>query len=288
VSTDLESEYKGRHVAVLNELSLSSPKISDFFARTIRHIAAELGDRGLTHRFYLGNTALGDEPPDRPTNKAFWDAFVQNQICGVIHITGVLSQVWTRQFEAAKIPIVGSGHGVNQVFTDNDAILTQGVDYLKRKGCRDIAVFWYSDMDDFSEAKMAVFDDEQLDVVQDVYTCGLNSGRLPSIQAVFPEIWMDPETRPDGVVIADELFLDEFFSVLGPLQISVPDQLQVITHRNAGHERDGDTKLPCLVLDPIENAEVIVDMLIRRLDDPATVQPSIGIQPKLMELTTTH
>lgn len=278
---------KNQHIAILNELDLSSTRgVSGFFMACIRKVAQQLEKEGYPFRFYFGHTPAGTTPPPRPTCPAFWEAYDRNSISGVIAITTWLNPEWTKLFDERMIPIVDSPAGTysGELYDD---MLRQGMEYLIGRGCQKIAVFRYAQLHSPSEA---LADKERLrrrfpefaPMIHDIYYCSFNEGPF-SPETVFSEIWAYPDLRPDGLVVLDDMIFMELMGAFSKLNVSVPDELKVVTHQNRGVNNFNFFPVACLVVDPDEIAEGMSSLMMERLRNFGTAPTTPVIRAVLEE-----
>lgn len=277
-----------KHIAILNELNLSAPKVSGFFMKVINCVAEHFEEHGYSHRFYLGNTTPGASPPPRPTCREFWDAFEQKSISAVLAITSWLNPEWTALFEKEQIPIVGNAsRSVNSVSFDHKDMICQGGQYLVREGCQKIMIFSYSDSSDRTtyeqnrERVLGVSQDWGA-LIRDICVCGF-SDRSNSIQQLFLDAWRDTENRPDGILVTDEVLFDELVNMMFSLEVKVPEELKVVTHQNLGITNFEFMPIASLVVNPEEFAKTLAQLTIELVENPEKEVPQITTKARLVE-----
>jgi LacI family transcriptional regulator len=164
---------------------------------------------------------------------------------------------------------------------DYPGMLRLGVETLISKGCRKLAMVgwgyrWVGDageMDDFRKTVEAHGLDFRPDWVQTSMAPAKGSGWED-----LREVWRASRTRPDGLLIADDMLLPDVDLAIRELGLRVPDQLQVVlaTSRDLPHQAS-------FPLTRIENdmddfgdkmVEILFDLMAGR--QPATRQFVVG------------
>ncbi len=293
VGNFLKSVKATRHIAIYSELELSSPNETYFFL----HVAERLGElcakAELTSQLYVGQASPRQQHRQQTSCPLFLRELRAGQIGGVLVLNHRPNAPWLETAQAMAVPVVGlkSGHHVRTDYAD---MAHQGVEALATQGSKRVGLLnWgcgapdQSVRDAFNKAIETA----------GVRTCSqwlLDTVKPATPNAVaqaFHTLWRDHRSRPDGLVVLDDILFDELSCVMMHRSVRIPEDIQIATHVNKGRDRCGDLPIIRLQLDPDEFATKLVDMLLGLLEDtnqPKRVQvlrPTVLV-PELTDAST--
>jgi DNA-binding LacI/PurR family transcriptional regulator len=99
----------------------------------------------------------------------------------------------------------------------------------------------------------------------------------------FREMWTARREKPDGLLVADDMLFSEVQIAVQELGIRVPDQLRIVTHANKGADRRYPFPVTLAQFDPERYAEMLGEMLLKRLRGEAVAPPVVQLPPELVE-----
>jgi DNA-binding LacI/PurR family transcriptional regulator len=77
----------------------------------------------------------------------------------------------------------------------------------------------------------------------------------------FERMWNATSEKPDGLLLCDDHFFPEAALAIVGRRIAVPEELQVVSFANAGHELFSPFPLSTLVIDPDQVADAAAALL---------------------------
>lgn len=267
--TRREAPAEEKHLAILCEPNLEYPDSSPFFARLANMLFEFFGREGLNCRLYQGQMAHGLKPLPSLTNSWLLENVEKDLVSGVIVLSATPSPHWMLPLQRRGIPIVGdAGLFESGVRVDYDDMVTRGVTWLAARGCRQPLLLSFSHLATERRLDALFVDLAQRQQLKPLPPClldclGQSDGH--SLASRLKGCWQETATRPDGLLVLDDMIFRELLPVLWDMGWRVGRDLQVVTHANAG-----DTileKIPAarLELSVSQYAEGLGKILLSRL-----------------------
>jgi len=226
---------------------------------------------------------------------------------GTLHgILGVgLDRVSAEWIESQGVPFVAfAGPGRYRVSLDTENLIARGVEELARQGCQDIALWsplarYEPDGNtgqsltrtraayrvalgqlgmEFCEGRFNCPSD--LALPGDATVC--ESNQEQGYRTAHEVFACSGASRPDGVVITDDLMAHGALVALDKLGVRPGHEVKIATHANRGSTiLAGDQDLTLLEIDTVEIVDAMFNLLEMALTAEAPGQARVFIQPRL-------
>lgn len=208
----------------------------------------------------------------------------QGRIEGLLSV-GLLDSV------CAALPVVYVNQLESKAYCvniDYASMVRQGVAHLAGEGCRELALFSYAD------------DDRQRSISREVFREALRDLGLPCRRGRqiglaawtgqgnpedegrrgLEELWRKKH-RPDGIVFADDWHGLGAMQALVEKGVSVPGEVRLVTHANAGYTLPRPCAAALLQIDPGDLARAMVELL-QEIWDGRTEPRQVLVAPTLL------
>lgn len=261
----------GKRIAVLIELDIAHPLTSPYFVQVCQRTRVGLHDRGFDARLYAGFV-----PPDTPapmdtTCLELDQDIAAGTIGAVIVVAGVPHMRIFDRLRAAGIPVIGDADSFDyQVQVDYPSRLDLAVDRFAELGRKRVAAVTFNPKDipnltrSLKRHRMTV---RREWIFQGRHPVEPDAGYDP-----FVALWkQDPRRKPDALFVGDDFYLPDIVRAIQDLGISVPDELSVVTHANAGSPPAAPFPIDRVEVDPQAVADCHVATLERLMAGDATV-----------------
>jgi DNA-binding LacI/PurR family transcriptional regulator len=234
-----------QHVGLLLPGNIFSPHASTFAFTAIRHVIGHLTENQMTYRIYLTDIRDDGSSPLPAVGVDFLNAAEKDKFSGVLVIGMGPDPQWGRVVKKNNVPTVGISGGEYEyrIGTDIAPLIRRAVQHLVGHGRRKLAFMGWNQgaADRFGRSAPNV----QLETFKDA--CQKAGVKLhekwiePYIQPghpgqgweAFRAIWSAKrKTRPDGLVVADDLVFNDACIAISNMGIKVPDELMIVTHSN--------------------------------------------------------
>ncbi|MBI4023827.1 MAG: LacI family DNA-binding transcriptional regulator [Verrucomicrobia bacterium] len=273
-----------QHIAVVTHIT-SNVRDWSFQLRVFRALGTMIRERGYQHRFYVSFDPGGEAVP-----LEFADELAHGRICGVAFVAMGPAPALLQALQEQSMPFaICSENYPHGVQVDYVGMVRDGTRHLLEQGCRRIALMQWFALP--GEQPLADRSLEAFKTVLSEYGAPYEERWVwravpPDVGGAgweqFREIWAAGETKPDGLVVTDDvLFRDVALGILDS-RIQVPDQLRVITHANKGSGIGYPFPVTFLEIDPQEFAEALADGLIRLMKNEKISAPVRYIQARLL------
>ncbi len=263
-------------VGILVEHDILHPRCSVFWTQLVRELRMYLAAREFTTRLYLGEAPFGEPAPERVSSAHFLEDLADGRLGAVLLVCTRMSPPLRTALAAAGVPVVGDTPEVpHRVLIRPNAMVREGVAQLAAQGCRRIALMTWNTaglVDAFRRAMEAAG--------LPVDPAWVREDLLPESGGAgweeFREIWFARETRPDGLLIMDDILGRDALAAIRELGIDVPGRLRIVAHATRGAEIPWPDSVVLLERDPAEAAAAMGATTVRLLSRRGALPPGGG------------
>ena len=268
-------QVQPRWIGIYTALDILSPRTSSFHTLMPRALRQFLRSHGFRAEIYLGDVQP-DEEEEGPSNLRFRSDVEEGRVQGLVIANAPLTSGWESWVAALRIPAVGScaPYWVAPAYDD---MVRQSVRHLHEEGCRRIALLSWS-RKGLKKPLCETLAELGLEYHPEWTRSDLHPMHSGAGWEEFREIWTDSRTKPDGLVVTDDMLFDEVQIAIQEIGIRVPDQLRIVTYANKGSDKRYPFPVTVAQADPAHFAEALGGMLLKRLRDEPVV-PSSELVP---------
>ena len=262
-------------VAIVTLLS-ESPRDASFQARLFRMVGTHFSERGYRVRHYA-----------QPL-QTDWSDFLQDvragRLAGAVFIAmnpGVLGDA----LDQKGLPFVVTADAFpHAVAIDQVNLIQTATRYLLERGCRKLALMQW-------EGGVTARDCEAFATVMAAYGApvqeqwirrAVDPAQPGSGWEQFREIWAARAEKPDGLLVTDDVILQDVALAILDLHIQVPGQLQIVAQTNKGSGVRYPFPVVALEIDPQEVATGLGEMLIKLMNRESVAALPRYIAPRLV------
>ena len=204
-----------------------------------------------------------DEIPTEPTSREFMEAIEHGRLSGVVAVVTVPHPRWRELARQQHLAVVGPSGCDHTVAIDEAAIVRQAVELLVEQGRRRIALMYAGNAEPtaFREAMAAA----GLPVEPSWVIGDLNPVKPGAGWESFRELWSTRADKPDGLVVTDDILMQDAALAVIETGVRVPQQLVIASHGNKGSEMRFPFPVHWLQIDPVEYAQAMGEMLLKLL-----------------------
>lgn len=250
-------------VGVLTELDPMHPAGGGHFRDLARLLLHVLRARGFSPRLYTGTVCPG-EMPEAVSCPEFWEDAGNGHLDAAVLLNTPATDSWYWRVQELRLPAVGS---MTRYVVPHGSQLTiaPGLRELQARGARRLALIAW-DLADVATVFEQTVRDLGLTTRREWMAGGFHPSAQGSGWEAFRELWAACPEKPDGLLIADDVFFADTARAIRELGITVPGELSVVTHAN--HPAPSQ---PCpfahtrIVFDAQAHAEALVALLTQRL-----------------------
>ncbi len=259
-------------VGLYSELDLLSLRVPSYAILLKQHLESLFADMGMDTEFYMGASLPGEQKA-APSCERFVADLRLGRLDGVVLIDCPETSMWEKLIQGSPVPMTGASTGYNILF-DYPSMVREGVRLLVRRGARRIAMLSWTgwQVDDAFHA-----------TVQD---CGLEDRPAwhrhdlhPQLAGAgweeFREIWTASTEKPDGLLVCDDVLFGEMAVAIAELGIRIPEQLRIVSHRNADTLPVCPFPVDWLEFSPHQAAAILADMLRRQMQGEAVARERV-------------
>lgn len=242
-----------QEVAVIAGVNLSRPGTSYYFLRLAQMLQVGLTQRGLPVRLYLNQRAPDCATPDVFANPLFLQDLKDNRLCGVVAIGMYPHPDWEMPIRQAGVAFVDARPEF--MIFPQEARLRAAVRALAAQGCQRFALIAHEDA--MASRFRAALAAEKLPVTP-AWLQAAVSPEVPNAALVaFRQLWRSRRSRPDAIIVADDILSRELTLNLLTEGIRVPEELQLAVFANRGSGISYPFPVIRLEIDPDEVAAVL-------------------------------
>jgi DNA-binding LacI/PurR family transcriptional regulator len=273
---------QSRCVGIYTALDILQPRTSSFNTLMPRALRRFLRQNGFEAGIYIGDLQAG-EREDSPSDLRFVADVAAGRLDGVALLNAPNSTGWAEWVARLQIPAVGA-HTPYGVEVSYDAMVREGVKRLHAQGCRRIAMLsWYWALDGLRQPLRDALASLHLAYHPEWVRRDLHPMLSGAGWEEFREMWTARREKPDGLLVADDMLFSEVQIAVQELGIRVPDQLRIVTHANKGADRRYSFPVTLAQFDPERYAELLGEMLLKRLRGEAVVRPRVQVPPEFVK-----
>jgi DNA-binding LacI/PurR family transcriptional regulator len=269
-----------RWVGIYTAFDILLPRTSFFHTQVPRLLRAFLHARGAQAEVYMGTTET-DTSEQYPSNRRFLADVTAGRLDGVAVVSAPFTSGWQDWVRDLPLPAVGV-HTPYHVDARYAEFVRQGVARLHEAGCRRLAMLAWG-VDGLREP----FEAAMTKVGLPVHPRWVRHDLHPMLSGAgweeFREAWAAEREKPDGLLVADDVLFDEAQIAILELGIRVPDQLRIVTHANKGDGKRYPFPVTLLQMDPVRYAEILGEMLLKRMRGEDVIPPTAEIPCELVE-----
>ena len=278
-------DFRARqHVAILMDFDLANPRLSQWWISIAFGARQVLTELGIPSQLYVGHR----KPEEEPELNAFpglLDAIENHRVSGLLLQAAALSDSWAAASRRMKLPMVGSASWFSHsVSADTKGMVRSGVEYLIKKGRRRIGLITFEHGD---KSNSKLFESLLREAGVEVYREWIRGDVHPNSPGAgyqqFREIWTARRSKPDGLLITDDVLFRDAVVAIVQAGAKVPDDLLVVTHANVGSGIYSPFPVVKLEFDPIEYVRTEINMLRKLMSGETPVQSSVLVSHRLVE-----
>jgi len=269
-----------RHVAVLLEADVASPKLSPFFLKLFQETRLALSKLGIPSRPYLGHLRLGVEIGEL-TCSEFFDDLRLGRISGVISIFARAHASWVNELNQQAIPLVGSATSANiAVEVDAECMINEALGRFKARGCRHLAVVGLKlePETSFRQRIKKIAPDYGI-AVSDFFTSydGMEASEgRGTIWRGFRKAWNDRATAPDCLMVSDDMLFPKVLKILREEKVTHLGQEQIVVTGSDAVELAADRPFTRYVYSVLLRARKLAEVMQSQLEEkPGALQTRI-------------
>ncbi|MCL1856730.1 MAG: substrate-binding domain-containing protein [Kiritimatiellaeota bacterium] len=253
-------------VGILVPADMTHPEASEYNRIVTHHLLKALREQGMGVSFYSGfNVPWASNTEEMPWN------FLNDARCGhldAVVVNGAHCSPGIALCEDVNIPVVGMSHEYPAYVTLGLESARLGARALLRAGCRRMALIAWENQVSRPAFEREVRAQKGRTVPEWVRT-GMDRGAHPSIpgsgRRLFGEIWDAFDEKPDGLVIADDVYVPEVVQAIGERKIEVPAMLRVAAHHNKGNRFVYPFPVTLVENDPERQARELAEVVLVKL-----------------------
>lgn len=255
----------------------------------VRQRAASLGE---VFRFYL---ALPAARSQFPVHEDLQDDVLEQRLDGVFFVGNNPAAIeWLEEHD---IPVVAfAGRGIFKVEIDYLDLIDQGVEILTQKGCRRIGLmspFHYrEENEDVGRSTTARhFDEVMAHLGPEYQNTSIWDARsvADAHKLTYPEMGSaaiaelfaaENPTRPDGLVVLDDMMTRGALVALRSLGLRVGQDVQLVSHTNRGSTvlQDFEDQPIALEIEPGQIVQSMFDLLHTRMNQGPVTSPVLQMK----------
>ncbi len=264
-------------IGILFAQDIALQQNSDFVLRVAQELRQILEEANCETRLYMIPAASGGAAADVSCPVLTRDV-EENQLAAVAAINVVASPHWLAPLQQQNIPVVGSRKGFTYcVRHDHQRMISDGVKYLVKRGCKKIVLMSWDEYRSFTECFIRELQIAHLPVHQG----WIRNNLLPKSLGVgwqeFREIWSAASDKPDGLLISDDQLCAGAVKAIEEVDVRIPEELIIISHANKGREIQTNFPMPRMECDPDEFASAVAEMLINLKDTKPMGSPIVSL-----------
>ena len=259
-------------IGVLTELDITRPTTSFYFLRLVHSLQDFFARQGFRVQLYVGQSSpLTGQAPELPTCRAFWEDLEQGRIRGLVVVGTSQSDRFRQRLRESGVPMVSDVIPGACGMLDYGDMTRQGVRHLLEAGRRRLALIYHG-TDEGPDRVWHAFADELAQ--SGVAACPAWVGRVcvgrahDSGRAAFRAVWQADATKPDGLLVMDDVLYRDLAQMLLVNRIAVHEDLLVVATTNAGDPQPFIPDPVRLEVDPDRCAQTLGRNLLARLDRP--------------------
>jgi len=195
---------------------------------------------------------------------------------------------------AAKVPVVGlHNRETPQVWFDTAMLFSLGLAHLKEAGCKTVGMIWAA----ISEPQVETHDsmvffrraaEANGFTVQPEWTAPSFADKMTEqdgYQAML-RLWQN-QSRPDGILVVDDMMCRGVLRAALQLGLDFPRDIRLVTSSNCGIALNYHKPVSRVEFDPVVEARLAVDMMLRLMDGRAPSPAAISLPGVLIKGETT-
>ncbi len=289
--------YKGRgtfvsaripapHVGIVSELDLFDGGVSFFYRRLTQMLRLLLHGRGVRVRLYIGYTQPGTSAQTLSCDDLA-DDLEHGQLSALVAVALTVPRELREMTRQAAVPVVSASSGSDGcVMLDHADFIRRALDELAAVGRRKIAILGTAGV---SPKEMERFVKER---GFQFHPGWLQHALHPSLPGAgwesFLTAWNAAAERPDGLLIADDMFFNDTASAILSQHIAVPHDLYVITHANRGAWRRPLIPAVRYEVNVEEVGRIMADMTLRLMRADAGTHEETILRLERVEPDSQH
>ncbi len=262
-----------RHVAVYLEADPLHASISAYFPKLAHETRRALSALGLSNRCYFGSSSPREVIEGRFTCEDLLVDYRLGRLSGVVAVC--VSRV-LRELEAygpVEIPVIDGRFRDRQGWSSKAAFLKFAFGRLRAEGRRRIAVLawenpnlkfkpFHAELVELAREAGAEIDERLWDLNASALETGMGWER-------FRDLWRASASKPDGLIVLDDMIFNDCQQAICEMGLSVPEQLTVVLQSS-----DAQTLRPRF---PVHVHQVIASQVAERYAQ--TMQALIRQEP---------
>lgn len=208
--------------------------------RLLSRLHAELVNGGFRVKIYMAHAGLENQAGDAAYKELLED-LRERRVRGFVFASGGVGSEARQLMEQTGVAVVSnepapSGGGY-WVADDVAGALQAGVQHLADHGCRRIAFMNWSDpraADPSPDVFRRSLNECGVPVREEWIRGDLHPSLAGAGYAELREIWSSRSEKPDGLVVGDDVLVEDVVTAILELGLRVPEQLRVVAHANKG------------------------------------------------------
>lgn len=280
-----------KHTAVLMAVS-SLTREHDFQRPLAGHLLRMARERGQAAQLYITDDLQNMDGQCEELDRALGSDLIHAVAC----LPAYRKPDWSVICEQNNIPVLQHNprSGGPGTVTDYASWMRMAVDALVRAGRRRIAFISWHDSARWGpqDRRKQLFLNElkrhDLEFNQAWERHDLSPHQPTAGWEEFREIWSSSRTRPDGVVITDEVLYRQASQAIMSLGLRVPEELTVVTQEVVGSNLFCPFPTGRLAFNPADFAAAMLDLTSRFVNEELAFEPTASFAPVWLEQVTDH
>lgn len=269
-----------RWVGIYTAFDVLQPRTSSFHTQVPRLLRESLSTHGAQAEIYVGSAGIEIEEHG-PSNARFLGDVTAGRLDGVVIMNAPDTSGWQEWGQGLSLPAVGA-HTPYRVDTRYTDYVRRGVRHLHAAGSRRIAMLAWG-----ADGLREPFEAAMTEVGLPVHPRWVRNDLHPMLSGAgweeFREAWTAEQEKPDGLLVADDVLFDEAQIAILELGIRVPEQLRIVAHANKGDGKRYPFRVTLLQMDPARYAEILGEMLLKRMRGEVVIPPTAELPCELVE-----
>lgn len=252
-------------VGVISPVDLFHWRTGHFFRGLAGAAMSGLRSRGMEPHLYSGTWISGDLSAPEPDSLLIRikSDLAARRIDGAVLLNYQWNDSWYQFARSSPWPLVGPETGFNFEI-DARALLESSVRILHDQGCTRIGLI-AAGKPPMKQMFVEVLEELGLQAEQNSILVGLGPQIPGSGGRALQQLWSSEHSRPDGLVILDDVLFADIQLVLLQMGIRVPDDLKLVVQTNRGSAMPMRVPGTAMEVDPAEAARLLIDLLEMRL-----------------------
>ncbi len=262
-------------VGVFTAFDVFQPRTSVFHHLVLRAIREYIETQGMNADIYVGRCAAGQELPPEQCGR-FVDDVEAGRLDGVVIVSAPSLAGWKNWIASLRFPAVGD-HTPYEVEVPSAVMIREAVARLRSASCRRLALLGWG-----GRKIEDAFREEMTGKGLKLNERWIRGDLHPMFSGAgweeFREIWSAEREKPDGIVVADDVLMEEAGKAIMEMGVAVPRDLRIAALVNKGAPWRWPFPAIRLEVDPVLYARRLARLLCRLMTGQQ-IAPSVEYIP---------